>query len=442
MEELLTLPMHVQSTLLRDKKISARQLVRAHLDEISRKNDHLHAFIQVFHEQAEAAADAADARLQAGKGGPLCGIPLAVKDIIDMAGHVTSLGSASSAAYNANADATVVHRLQAAGMVPLGKVHTVEFAYGAWGTNEYLGAPRNPLSETEHYVAGGSSSGSAVAVAGHLASGALGTDTGGSVRIPSALCGLVGLRPTRGRIPTTGIHSLSPSLDTVGPMTRCVQDTALMFDAMIGTRPESHSTDKSILRGLKVAIIAQPERALIHADVLENYDRSIQALKDAGAIIQPLTLPYALPDLANITTRMISAEGYPPIHHIIDNPAEPVDAEVRARFLEAKDFTQDDYLDTLQLRHEIDLRFARALKDFDLYLTPTTIGTAVPLKDVSETTWTPAMFTRFVSLTGRPALALPNGRGTDSMPTSLQLIGHPQSEHFLLAVGRCLEDIQ
>lgn len=442
MEELLTLPIHVQSTLLHDKKISARHLVRAHLDEISRKNEHLHAFTHVFHEQAEAAATAADARLQSGKGGPLCGIPLAVKDIIDMAGHLTSLGSASSATYKASADATVVHRLQAAGMVPLGKVHTVEFAYGAWGTNEHLGAPRNPLSATQHYVAGGSSSGSAAAVAGHLAAGALGTDTGGSVRIPSALCGLVGLRPTLGRIPTTGIHSLSPSLDTVGPMTRCVQDTALMFDAMIGARPGSYPGDRSILKGLKVAVMTQAERALTHADVLENYDRSVEALKDAGAIIQPLALPYALPDLAAITTRMIATEGYPPIRHIIDNPAEPVDAEVRARFLEAKDFTHDDYLDTLQLRHEIELRFADALKDFDLYLTPTTIGTAVPLNDVSETEWTPAMFTRFVSLTGRPALALPNGYGTDSMPTSLQLIGHPQSEHFLLAIGRCLEETQ
>ncbi len=442
MEELLTLPIHAQSTLLHEKKITAGRLVRTHLDAIQRHNDRLHAFTTVFYDEAEAAAHEADAHLQAGSAGPLCGIPLAVKDIIDIAGHVTSLGSASSAAYKAHTDAIIVRRLEAAGMISLGKVHTVEFAYGAWGTNEFKGTPRNPRSATQHFVSGGSSSGSAVAVAGNLASGALGTDTGGSVRIPSAFCGLVGLRPTIGRIPTNGVHPLSPSMDTIGPMTRCVQDTALMFDAMTGAEPTLIHPDKTFLKGLKVGVLAERERALVHADVLENYDASLRELESAGAITQPLSLPFALPELASVTTRLMSAEGYPPLRHIIDNTIEPVDTEVRKRFFEARNFTPHDYLQVLLLQDTIRRRFEEALKDVDIFVTPTTIGTAVPVADVDNTEWTPAMFTRFVSLIGRPALALPNGDGNDAMPTSLQLIGRPQSEYFLLRVALGLEKPQ
>src|SRR5262247_3604293 len=202
-----------------------------------------HAFIAVYDADARLAAEAADKAIRSGhRIGPLHGVPIALKDLVDLKGRVTTGGSKEWAERVSPTTETLAQRLIAAGMIVLGKTHTVEFAMGSWGTNTHMGTPRNPWDLTVHRTPGGSSSGSGVAVSAGMAPVAIGTDTGGSVRIPAAWCGIVGLKVTTGRISTHGVLPLSFTLDTPGPLTRSVEDAALMFGLLNGPDPRDPQT--------------------------------------------------------------------------------------------------------------------------------------------------------------------------------------------------------
>jgi aspartyl-tRNA(Asn)/glutamyl-tRNA(Gln) amidotransferase subunit A len=219
--DLTALSVEELATLLAERRISSVELTDACLDRIARHNDALHAFIAVYAEEARAAAKAADLARGAGYAlGPLHGIPFGLKDLVDIEGKVTTGGSKVWAKRVSPTTGSLVRRLVASGMIVAGKTHTVEFAFGAWGTNQHMGTPRNPWDMRQHRTPGGSSSGSGVAVSSRMVPWAIGTDTGGSVRIPSAMCGLTGLKTTVGQIPTDGILPLSETLDTVGPLAR------------------------------------------------------------------------------------------------------------------------------------------------------------------------------------------------------------------------------
>ncbi|TMG84603.1 MAG: amidase, partial [Betaproteobacteria bacterium] len=208
---------------------SSREIVATYLDRIAALDGHLHAFIEVYRDDALAAAAAADRERHSGEArGPLHGLPIAIKDLVHIRGRMTTAGSKARPHGIAADNATATTHLLAAGMIPLGKTHLVEFAYGAWGRNAPMGAPWNPWDTTTHRVAGGSSSGSAVAVAAGLAPAAVGSDTGGSIRIPSGLCGLTGLKPTYGVISLAGVVPLATTLDSLGPLARNVDDAALL----------------------------------------------------------------------------------------------------------------------------------------------------------------------------------------------------------------------
>ena len=237
-------------------KLSPVELMEHLLARVEALDEALHAFRLVPRARALAAARAAELTLRAGQdSGPLHGIPYAVKDIIDVAGLPTTAGSNLLLDNIAAADATVVQRLNQAGMVLLGKANTVQFAFGAPGINHHHGTPHNPWHATPH-VPGGSSNGSGVAVGAGLVPMALGTDTGGSVRIPAALCGVVGLKTTVGQVSRAGVFPLSWTLDSVGPLTRSVEDAALVYQAMRGPDPADASTQhtaahQDVLSGLK-----------------------------------------------------------------------------------------------------------------------------------------------------------------------------------------------
>src|SRR5262247_4203942 len=202
-----------------------------------------HAFIAVYDADARLAAEAAEKAIRSGhRVGPLHGVPIALKDLVDLQGRVTTGGSMVWKDRVSPVTATLAERLIAAGMIVLGKTHTVEFAMGSFGTNTHMGTPRNPWDPVVHRTPGGSSSGSGVAVAAGLAPMAIGTDTGGSVRIPAAWCGIVGLKVTHGRISTYGVLPLSTTLDTPGPMTRTVEDAALLYRALNGPDPLDPAT--------------------------------------------------------------------------------------------------------------------------------------------------------------------------------------------------------
>ena len=256
-------PVHVLSAEIAAKRLSPVDLIDVLLARIAAHDPKLHAFVEVYAAEARLAAEAADKAIRSGHGlGPLHGIPIALKDLIDVEGRVTTGGSATRRAQRARMTATIVRRLVGQGMIMLGKTHTVEFAFGGWGTNQHLGTPWNPWDGTVARTPGGSSSGSGVAVAARLAPCAIGTDTGGSVRLPAAWCGITGLKVTIGQISTHGILPLSPSLDTPGPMVRDVRDAAMLFDVLQG--PDA--LDPLTARGRHVDVTATLERG----DVVGN----------------------------------------------------------------------------------------------------------------------------------------------------------------------------
>src|SRR6185312_4826890 len=270
---------------LRSGRISSVELTRTALDRIEAHNTALNAVVTVTAELALEAARRADRELRAGRDrGPLHGIPVGLKDVIDVRGVRTTMGSAFCQDYVAARDATVVRWLRRAGAVMIGKLHTQEFAYGATGADSFTGPARNPHDPGR--IAGGSSSGPAAAVAAGLCYAAVGTDTGGSIRIPAALCGVVGLKPTMGRVGRTGVFPLSWTLDHVGPMTRSVADNAAMLTAISGFGPLAGAGT----RGLRVGI---PEAYFEHLDpeVGHQVGTALEAWAQAGAMIRPVAVP-------------------------------------------------------------------------------------------------------------------------------------------------------
>src|SRR5262245_12589798 len=276
------------SQALGARTLSPVDAVEALLERIRRRNPSLHAFIAVYEADARLAAEAADKAIRSGhRVGPLHGVPIALKDLVDLEGRVTTGGSKVWAERVSPVTATLAERLIAAGMIVLGKTHTVEFAMGSFGTNTHLGTPRNPWDAKVHRTPGGSSSGSGVAVAAGLTPMAIGTDTGGSVRLPAAWCGTVGLKVTAGRISTHGVLPLSFTLDTPGPMARSVEDAALLYRLLNGPDPNDPATlawtpDDPLpslrrgVAGLRLATMPEAERAGVDAEVLAAYDASVE----------------------------------------------------------------------------------------------------------------------------------------------------------------------
>src|ERR1700722_11485963 len=230
------LPFNTLSTEIAARRLSPVDLVDECLSRIERLEPKLRAFISVNAANARLAAEAADKAIRSGHAvGPLHGVPIAIKDLVEIEGEVAMGGTAAWHARRASRTATLMRKLVAAGMINLGKTHTVEFAYGGWGTNQHLGTPWNPWDANTHRTPGGSSSGSGVAVAARMAPWAIGTDTGGSVRIPAAWNGTTGLKTTIGRVSTFGVLPLSGTLDTPGPITRDIEDAALLLSVLQGS---------------------------------------------------------------------------------------------------------------------------------------------------------------------------------------------------------------
>jgi aspartyl-tRNA(Asn)/glutamyl-tRNA(Gln) amidotransferase subunit A len=334
-------------------------------------------------------------------------------------------------------------------MIVLGKTHTVEFAMGGYGTNAELGTPWNPWDLRVHRTPGGSSSGSGVAVAAGLAPVAVGTDTGGSVRLPASFCGIVGLKVTVGRISTHGVLPLAATLDTPGPMTRSVEDAAILFRALEGPDPHDPRTRleppvdpmPSLRRGvagLRLGVLPDSERAGIDAEVLDAYDRAVEALARRDARIEPARLPRTFQDYFAGAGRIFAPEGYHAVGALAEDSTLPLDPNVRARILQGRGVTARDYLETLRQQGEDQRAYAAATADLDAVLTPTTRTPALPLAGLDETI-TPAHFTRMANYLGLCALAVPNGLTRAGLPTSLQIIGHPYAEATVLRIGWAYE---
>jgi len=428
------------------KTLSPVDVVEALLERIRRRNPTLHAFIAVYDADARLAAEAADKAIRSGhRIGPLHGVPIALKDLVDLQGRVTTGGSKVWAERVSPVTATLAQRLIAAGMIVLGKTHTVEFAMGSWGTNSHMGTPRNPWDLAVHRTPGGSSSGSGVAVSAGLAPVAIGTDTGGSVRIPAAWCGIVGLKVTAGRISTYGVLPLSSTLDTPGPLARSVEDAAFIYRALSGPDPRDPQTlawppvdplpalHRGVA-GLRLAVLPDVERTGVEKEVLAAYDTAVSTLAGLGAQIIRVEFPRRLADYAAATGTIIGAEGYRFVGHLVDDPTLPTDPHVRPRIQLGKTISARDYLLALAQRQEHVREFATALGGVDAILTPTARTAAIPI-DRADQSGTAAHFTRPGNYLGLCGLAVPSGFSTDGMPLSLQILCHAGEEATALRIG-------
>ena len=435
------------------RRASAREIAEAFLARIEKADGKLHAFTEVFAAEARAIADSADRRLAAGlPHGKLLGLPIAFKDLCDIAGRVGTVGSRMWAERVASETSATVERLLAAGMVPLGKLHMVEFAFGGWGTNPLMGAPWNPWDLATHRSPGGSSSGTGVAVAARLAPAGIGSDTGGSVRIPSAFNGLVGLKVTFGRISLHGTGLLSWTLDSIGPMARSVEDCALLLDALAGADPRDPAThaqpvedfsDAAAVRDVKGMRIALPDAAqlpaFMHAGVTAAWQESARTLERLGARIEPARLPDWYFDLSVPAGAIIASEAFSLHRAWIEDESKRIGPAVRQRVLNAKGFAPGLYAETVREMHRKRRIFAEWLRPFDAILLPTAAVPAPPLEAIEEMSPIPGYLTRPANYLGLCGLALPAGF-VEGLPVSVQLVGKPFAEKTVLGLGRALQD--
>ena len=445
-QDLAHLPLHALAAQLKSRSISPVEIVDKCLQRIGQLDGKLKAFIDVFESEARSAAEAADKAIRAGQAvGPLHGIPIALKDLVELEGRVATGGSMAWRQRRSTRTATLAQKLIAAGMIVIGKTHTVEFAFGGWGTNQHLGTPWNPWDAKTQRTPGGSSSGSGVAVAARMVPCAIGTDTGGSVRLPAAWCGITGLKTTIGRISTYGVLPLTPTLDTPGPMTRSVEDAALLLEVMQGAdardprtlslrNADPMPTLRRGVKGLRLARMPAAERAGVDGELLAAYDRSLDVLADMGAEIVELSLPRSFRDYGSSSGRIMSAEAYALLASIVDNNELALDEAVRPRIRAGAAISAREYLETLAERERLKAEFAKATAELDAVLTPVTLTPALPLEAVDQST-TPAVFTRWGNFLDLCGLAVPNGFSASGLPLSLQIICRGGDEAMALRIG-------
>ncbi|HEX5318770.1 MAG TPA: amidase [Stellaceae bacterium] len=441
------LPAHKLAAEFAARRLSPVDIVESCLARIAAHEPKLHAFVDVYEDEARLAAEAAEKAIRSGHAvGPLHGVPIVLKDLMDLEGRVTTGGSAVWRDRISPVTATLAKKLIAAGLIVLGKTHTVEFAMGGWGTNQHMGTPWNPWDPDVARTPGGSSSGTGVAVSAGYAPWGIGTDTGGSVRLPASWCGLSGLKTTIGRVSTYGILPLAPSLDTPGPIARTVEDVALLFTIMQGADPLDPRTLsapapadpmpvlKRGVRGLRIGRMPAAERAGTADDVLAAYDAALDQLAQMGAEIVSPSLPFRFADTMLQTGRIIGSESYALVGDLVDNPNLPIDEAVRPRIRLGRSITAREYLSALADRDRVKREFLAAMEGIDALLTPTTQTAAIPVEAVDQNT-TPAHYTRVFNLLEMCALSIPNGFSEDGLPISLQIACHPYDEATALRIG-------
>lgn len=436
--DLAFLPLTELARRLRAREATSVQIVAGCLDRIHAQDATLHAFIEVYRDEAMKLAAAADLARDAGAAlGPLHGLPIAVKDLYHLAGRQTTAGAQSWRGRLASETSVALGRLLDAGMIPLGKTHMVEFAYGTWGTNQPMGAPRNPWDMQVHRVAGGSSSGSAVAVASGMAPASLGTDTGGSVRIPASLNGLTGFKPTFGIIPLDGVVALSATLDSLGPITRSIDDAVWLIEAM---------ADRTLAagrqRGAAITALA-PEQfpAFVEPDVVATFEATIAQLRALGFSVEVERVPFDFAELGQRNGRLIGIEAYAAHRAYIENPLEQFDPGVRARILAGKPVSAADYIAALQARAQEMKRFAQWMEPRDALLTPMLPITATPLDEVDETQFPLATWSRWVNYVGACAVSLPAGFSANGLPIGMQFVARANDDATLVGIGRAWQHV-
>jgi aspartyl-tRNA(Asn)/glutamyl-tRNA(Gln) amidotransferase subunit A len=439
------LPLSELAARIERREVSPVAAVEASLRAIEELNPTLNAFRLVLAEQAFDAARAAEGEIVAGHyRGPLHGVPVAVKDLMDLRGTTTPAGSIVLADEVAAEDSEVVRLLRAAGAIIVGKTHMPEFAYSPASNNHHYGPVRNPWNLERD--TGGSSSGSGAAVAAGLVWGATGSDTGGSIRMPGTLCGLVGLKPTHGRASARGAASLAWSLDHIGPMTRTVRDAALLLDAMAGHDPADNRTrrvpagsyaanvEKDIV-GLRVAVLTDDGGGQLGTPlVLEGVAAGIDALRAAGAVVSDLALPE-LAEMGLLNGVILNLEATSYYEGFLRERPADIGPWTRDRLLTAYTHSPLDYIKAQQVRAHYRRKVEALFEHYDLLALPGMPHDAPPLSVNQNNT----RFTGPFNLLGWPAIVVPVGLGEHNCPVALQLVARPWRERTLLRAARTVE---
>jgi aspartyl-tRNA(Asn)/glutamyl-tRNA(Gln) amidotransferase subunit A len=436
------------SNLLRQRKCSPVELTRACLERIEQLDSRLHSFITLTPITALQQARLAEADIRKGKAGALRGIPIALKDLIETAGVRTTAGSRIFSTHIPDKDAAVVNKLASAGVVMLGKLNLHEIALGVTNENPHYGDCRNPWDE--HHISGGSSGGAAVALAAGLCFGALGTDTGGSIRIPSSLCGVVGLKPTRGRVSLRGVIPLSWSLDHVGPMARSVRDVAILYKAIAGYDDSDPFSIKMPVQdalthlaegvqGWRVALAHDSYFDDIDLDVLEAIQQAAKVFESLGAHVTEVPLRGGN-EAAQINAVIIQSEAAAFHNDRLATQPHDFGEDVLKRLETGASYTTFETILARGAQPVLRRQFERFFEGFDILLTPTTPIPA-PLRG-GDALARARMLTRFTApfnLTGLPALSLPCGFSKSGLPLGLQIISRPWAEAAVLRAGYAYE---
>lgn len=441
----------------RSGDLSPVQVTETALARIEQYNRSLHAFVRVTRERALAEARAAEGELRAGHDrGPLHGIPYAAKDIFDVKGVPTMAGTHLRATHTAAEDCAAVKALARAGMVLLGKTHTVQFALGPVGINTDLGTPHNPWT-VAHRAPGGSSSGSAVAVAAGLAVMALGSDTGGSVRIPAALCGIVGLKTTVGRVSRAGVYPLSSLLDSVGPLARTVEDAAWTYMALQGPDDADDTTHgmapgdvvaglRAGVRGLRLVVCESVVFDDAHAEVIQAVNAAADVLKALGAMVERRRVPEIEETGADADRLLLSpVEACHVNAQYLDRQFEALDPVVRTRMITGRQMPAPAYVAALRRMAERRRRVLGTLRDVDALLAPTVpipAGLVAEMATLEAYQRSAPSYSRNTSLgnfLNLCAVSVPCGFSTEGLPIGLMVHAKPFQEDVALRVAYAYE---
>ncbi|MEO8113830.1 MAG: amidase [Phenylobacterium sp.] len=405
------------------------------LSRIRRYDGRLKAFVRVF--DPPLAGETA------------AGPTFAVKDLFDVAGVPTHGGGRLPLDPDPKLNAVAVERLLMAGWSAVGKTHTVELAYGGWGTNRAVGAPWNPWDAKVHRVPGGSSSGSAVAVAAGLCDAALGSDTGGSVRIPAAMCGVVGVKPGRGLVSLQGVHPLSPALDTVGSLSRTVAGAARVLGVISGPDDDdavrgpfdAEAALTADVAGKRLAAIPLERLGEVEDEVGRLYLEALDRLRGAGLAVEMVQPLQALEASFTPNGMLMAGEGWRIWGARIEQHADVMDPWIVRRFQAGRDFTDAQLAEAHLQRAADQAQFHAWMAPYDGLLSPTCPITAPPIDTVDETTSPLSRLTRAANYLDLPGISVPCGLSSEGLPVGLQILGRPRDEATVVALAAAFERV-
>lgn len=436
------------SVLLKSKQLSPVELFRYYMERIEKYEPKLNTFITVMGDEAEKQAKQAEQEIMSGNyKGPLHGIPVSLKDIIAYSDYPMTNGSRIAPDYVTPFHATVTRKLLDAGAVIMGKAHLNEFAFRA--PHPYYGWTRNPWDLDS--IPGGSSSGSGSAVQASMVLASIGTDTGGSIRNPASYCGIVGLKPTYGRVSRHGVSPLSWTLDHIGPLTRTCEDAALVLQDIAGYDPKDDSSypeemwdthsfrNAESLHGKKIGVPTNYFYDNVAPEVEAAVRQALHAMEGLGAELVPVQIE-GMEELIGAQRIILISEAYAFHHNNMEHNAEGYGPKVRLAFEQGQYFSAESYIQSQRFRTRMREQFAGIFENVDVLVTPTTPTVAKKIQQYeNEASMLLQSFTSTANFLGLPALSLPAGFSSEGLPIGLQIMGRPFDEDEVLSIGHCYE---